>query len=60
MLLPEEIMMIDEYNEVIHGAIIISMHEEGKSPAQISDHLKLTKATVTSIIHRHRQRNQPL
>ena len=42
-------------------AIIISMHEEGKSHAQISDHLKLAKSTVTSIIHRHnRQLEHPL
>ena len=42
-------------------AIIISMHEEGKSHAQIGDHLKLAKSTMTSIIHRHnRQPEYPL
>ena len=42
-------------------AVIISMHEQGKSHAQIGDHLKLAKSTVTSIIHRHnRQPEHPL
>ena len=32
-------------------AVIISLHEVGKLHAQIDDHLKLSKFTVTSIIH---------
>ncbi len=42
-------------------AIIISMHEKGKSHTQIGGHLKLAKSTMTSIIHRHnRQPEHPL
>ena len=42
-------------------ALIISLPKEGKSHAQIGDHIKPAKSTVTSIIQRHnRQQNQPL
>ena len=42
-------------------AVVTSVHEQGKSHAQIGDHLKLAKSTVTSIIHRHnRQPEHPL
>ena len=42
-------------------AVIISVHEQGKSHAQIGDYLKFAKSTITSIIHRHnRQPEHPL
>ena len=41
-------------------AVIISMHEQGKSHAQIGDHLKLAKSTVTSIIHHHNRQPEHL
>lgn len=42
-------------------AIIISLHNKGKSLAQIGNHLNLSRPTVATIIHRHhRQPDHPL
>ncbi len=39
-------------------AIIISMHEENKSHAQIGDYLKLAKSTMISTIHCHNRQRE--